>query len=124
MRTSEQAAHIILRAIQDDNFLPGSYLDSMGKAHDLQDFRVKHLPVHLEAYPAVKTLPFVRPPGIDIFSFELWNFKEKSLINSASGQSVPVPTHLVTARLWDVTAQIVDSWERENSGLESETGTD
>ena len=116
MRTSEQAAHIILHAIQSDSFLPGSYIDCMGQPHDLQDYRELHLPVHLEAFPSIEVaqFPFVRPPAIDHFSIELWNFKERNLLGSVSGHVPHVLTSVVAARLWEVSVGILADWEKDS----------
>ena len=117
LRSSEQAAHLILHAIQSNSYLPGTYLDSMGTAHDLLDFREDHLAVHLEAFPSVVSsrLPFIQPSGINLFSFDTWSFKSRNLI---SWQSVgPAPTFdskEVAARLWEVSEGIVIDWEKSN----------
>lgn len=116
MRTSDQAAHLILHAIQSDSFLPGSYMDSMGITHDLFNYREEHLHVHLKAYPSVVAsgLPFVYPPTVEFFSFEKWNFKDRNLIGWRSKDSPPVfSSSVVAARLWDVTEHLLTEWKKE-----------
>ena len=117
LRTSEQAAHLILHAIQSNNFLPGTYLDSMGTAHDLLDFREDRLSVHLEAFPFVVSsrLPFIELSGIDLFSFEKWSFKARNLIGWRSAGPAPTfSSKEVAARLWEVSEGIVSDWEKSN----------
>jgi NAD(P)-dependent dehydrogenase (short-subunit alcohol dehydrogenase family) len=117
LRTSDQAAHLILHAIQSDLYLPGSYMDCMGTTHDLFNYREEHLQVHLKAYPSVVTsrLPFVNPPVVEFFSFEKWNFNDKNLIGWQSEENPPVfSSSAVAARLWDVTEHLVEEWKKEN----------
>lgn len=117
MRSKEEAAYVILHAIQSDQYLPGSYIDCMGRPHDLQGYRENHLPVHIKAFPDVKDLglPFLRPPAIDIFSLDLYFFKSKSLIASVSKRDLHFPTSAVAARLWNASEHIVNSWEKDTS---------
>ena len=119
MRTGEQAAHIILHAIQGDTFLPGSYIDCMGQSHDLQDYRKLHLSVHLKAFSNIEVahLPFVHKPAIDKFSFEVWNFKGRALLGSISGKVPYVPSSSVAARLWDISERILADWEADGNTL-------
>ena len=117
MRTSNEAAHLILHAIQSDSFLPGTYMDCMGTAHDLFNYREEYLQAHLKAYPAVvaSRMPFVNTPVVEIFSFEKWNFKGKNLIGWQSKEAPPVfQPSAVAARLWVVTELLVEDWEKKN----------
>mmetsp|Transcript_5067 Transcript_5067/g.5191 ORF Transcript_5067/g.5191 Transcript_5067/m.5191 type:complete len:500 (+) Transcript_5067:123-1622(+) len=115
MRTSAEAAHVILHAIQSDDFVPGAYIDAMMQSHDLQKYRKLHLPTHLEAFPDISkdSLPFIRAPGIDSFSLPVWDWEKKNLIGSMSKDSVEmVPNDVVAAQLWHVSEKFVANWEQ------------
>jgi NAD(P)-dependent dehydrogenase (short-subunit alcohol dehydrogenase family) len=118
LRSRAQAAHIVLHAIQGNTFMPGSYIDSMGVGHDLFNFRDDLLKIHLEAFPdvAAAALPFIRRPGVETFSFELYSFKGKNLLGWRSGGSPPlVAAELVAEKLFQVTDRIVSQWVDENT---------
>lgn len=117
MRTSAEAAHVILHAIQSDDFVPGAYIDAMMQSHDLQKYRKLHLPTHLEAFPAVgkQNMPFNRAPGIDLFSIPVWNWEKNNLIGSLSKVCVGmVQNNVVASQLWNVSEKFVADWEQNS----------
>ena len=118
LRSRAQAAHIVLYAIQGNSFMPGSYIDSMGVGHDLFNFRDDLLKIHLEAFPdvAAAALPFIRRPGVETFSFELYCFQGRNLLGWQSSGSPPfVAPELVAEKLWQVTDRIVSQWVDEKT---------
>ena len=77
LRTPVESAMITLKAIESNKYLPSSFIDAMGTAHDLQEYRDNHLHVHLAAYPNVveekdTKYPFVRVPSIIMNSVDKW----------------------------------------------------
>ena len=117
LRTNAQAAYVILQAIQSNSFMPGSYVDSMGVGHDLFDFREEYLTKHLETFPdvAAAVLPFIRLPGVEMFSFDKFLFKNRNLLDwQASGTPPQADPKAVARKLWLVTERIVSEWETEN----------
>ena len=82
LRSPLEAAMITLKAIESNKYVPSSYLDGMGTAHDLQEYRDKHLHVHFAAYPNVveekdTKYPFVRVPSIIMNSVDKWLFSRR-----------------------------------------------
>lgn len=115
MRTSAEAAHVILHAIQSDNFVPGAYIDAMMQSHDLQKYRKLHLPTHLEAFPIVmkERMLFTRTPAIDLFSVPVWGWEKNDLIGSvAKGSVTMVQNDVVASQLWKVSEKFVADWEK------------
>lgn len=145
LRTSDQAAHIILHAVLDDSFIPGSYLDGMRRPHDLFGHQEHHLSKHFAAFPAVKNLPFGTAKSADNrFSLHRFVWDRQPLIvpteipslgkskrDAAGNLGTVVDTSLpgfyrkdtVAARLWDVSDQIVKDWEAKKPILKTSVPT-
>lgn len=132
LRSSDQAAHIILRAILEDTFVPSSYLDGMGLPHDLFNYQEHHLHQHYRAYPEARTLPFqTAKPTDDRLTLQRLVWNSQSLIvagdniTQANEGSLPVVfgKETVAARLWDISEQIVKDWESNRPILKSDVLT-
>ena len=117
LRKREDAAMITLKAIESDKYVPSSYLDGMGNAHDLANYRSKHLSVHLQAHPdaASSNLPFQRPvnPKLAKFSLDKLLYDKRKFVTAADG--TPFATDDVAARLWEVTDSLVSKWEVDHA---------
>ena len=82
LRSPLESAMVTLKAIESNKYVPSSYIDGMGTAHDLQEYRDKHLHVHLAAYPKVveekdTKYQFVRVPSIIIKSVDKYLFSHR-----------------------------------------------
>lgn len=128
LRSSDQAAHIILRAILEDSFVPSSYLDGMGHAHDLFNYQEHHLEKHYKAFPEARALPFgaVKPTD-DRLSLQRLVWSSQSVVaplNTTSNVGTQVEVDFrkdtVAARLWDISEQIVKDWESNRPILKTE----
>lgn len=128
LRTSDQAAHIILRAILEDTFVPSSYLDGMGHAHDLFGYQESHLDKHYKAFPEARALPFGSvKPSDDRLSLQrlVWNAQSviaplnTSAVHGARAER-DFRRDTVAARLWDISEQIVKDWESNRPILKTE----
>lgn len=68
MRSSLQAARLVIYAALEDYYIPGSYIDSMSRPHDLfgyfdsfeDDEGGEGISSHVAAWPTAKELPFYR----------------------------------------------------------------
>jgi len=125
LRSSDQAAHIILRAILEDFFVPSSYLDGMGHAHDLFNYQENHLEKHYKAFPEARALPFgaVKPTD-DRLSLQRFVWNTRSVISPINATAARVELNYrkdtVAARLWDISEQIVKDWESNRPILKTE----
>lgn len=128
LRSSDQAAHIILRAILEDFFVPSSYLDGMGHAHDLFNYQETHLEKHYKAFSEARALPFgTAKPTDDRLSLQRLAWSRQSVIapinvTAVAGARVEVDFRkdTVAARLWDISEQIVKDWESNRPILKTE----
>ena len=107
LRSPEEASRIIMSALLSDAFVPGSFLDAMGRAHDLQDFRSLHLEQHLKAFPEAQDMSFTTKGRIKIPSFDLWHWEKAELVRPFLSKTKTE----VAQRLWDVTEKIVTDFE-------------
>lgn len=107
LRTAEQASRIIMHAILSDSFVPGAYLDAMGRAHDLQGFHGHLLATHIKAHPEAAKLQFTVRNSIDIPSWDLSRWKRESHIEPQSPASANKTREEVAARLWEVTESFI-----------------
>jgi hypothetical protein len=98
-----------MHAIVSDSFLPGSFIDAMQRAHDLQHFRQAHLHRHMSAYPETKDLPFARTPAVHIRSLDEYFWNSTSLASIDDSES----KEAIARRLWEVSNRIVDNWEMQ-----------
>jgi NAD(P)-dependent dehydrogenase (short-subunit alcohol dehydrogenase family) len=115
LRSSDQAAYIIMHAILEDSFVPSSYIDGLRKPHDLFNYREKHLQNHLNAFPAARSLPFAEESKVDDkHSLHRLFWTSQSLIKPNIGEVVGVELFrkdAVAGRLWDVSEQLLRDWE-------------
>lgn len=121
-RSSDDGGLVILHAIFDDSYVPGSFIDEMLTAHDLMNHRDSHLAMHLSAFPAAQELPFAKDQSsLRSFSFHklLWNIQSFIVPQSAELLELTAreSAHLVATRLWDVSDQIVHDWEAKRNIL-------
>ena len=112
LRTPLEAAMITLKAVENDKFVPSSYIDGMGTPHDLQGYRESHLKVHLEAFPDVarRALPFVKTPALPVWGLDKKMFEVRQFVATPAGGPA-VPAAAVARRLWDVTDHVITTWE-------------
>lgn len=118
LRSSAEAARVIEYAIVEDRFVPGSYIDSMLRGHDLFDYKGRFLHKHLAAFPTAGALPFVRTDSIEIPSADKYFWAKKSLLvpsNSTANGEQAITKDDVAARLWHVTENIIKKFERNKS---------
>ena len=150
LRSSDQAAHVILHAILDDSFVPSAFIDAMRNSHDLFSYRDNHLYKHTSAFPAAKNLPFFSDKSY--VSRSRWTlhgiwWNNQAMIQPTATTSVGVSSigsvsrsdssndelmvqiyrkDSVAARLWDVSEQIVSDWEARrplfNTNVSTTTG--
>jgi NAD(P)-dependent dehydrogenase (short-subunit alcohol dehydrogenase family) len=120
-RSSDDGGLVILHAILDDSYVPGSFIDEMLNAHDLVDLRDSNLPAHLSAYPAAQDLPFSKESSIGYFSLHklVWSLQTFVVPQSAEMLELTAreSARLLGARLWDVSDQIVHDWEMKHKIL-------
>lgn len=109
-----------MRAVQDENFVPGSYIDAMKRPHDLGTKQDRNLVIdrHLAAHPSLGLLApapsFLRPTALETSSLAnfIWsrhNFIVPAAV-TASGEKIPFRNEVVSARLWEVSDQFVSEW--------------
>ena len=117
LRSPEQASRIMMHALLSDTIAPGSFLDAVGRAHDLQGFHEQLKPKHLEAYPEASGLHFTFKNAIDVPSWDLSAWNKATLLSpgggvGAGGVLQNVTKAAVAQRLWDVTEKIIQDFER------------
>lgn len=122
LRSAEQASRLVLHALLSDTFLPGAYLDAMGRAHDLQDYHERFLPTHLAAHPQARHLPFIHKNQIKVPSWDLGYWETAHLIaplpsntDKASAAEDLRERDVVAARLWDVTEAVIRDFEKKGN---------
>lgn len=100
LRSSDEAAAVVVHAILSDDFVPSSYIDAMKHSYDLRAYRANHLSKHLEAHPEASLKTFAHPPLFYYRSLEsyFWN-------------RTPVDRTALAKRLWEVSEAIVTPWE-------------
>lgn len=104
LRSSEQAAKVVIHAAFSDRFLPSSYIDAMMRAHDLLGYRATYLHRHLKTHQlASEEARFARVSAVKLYSFDeaMWGkLGHKKHSRFMQGKA-----------LWRVTDRIVTSWE-------------
>jgi len=112
LRTPLEAAMITLKAVENDKYVPSSYIDGMGTPHDLQDYRERHMKVHLEAFPDVvrRSLPFVKTPALPVWGLDKKMFETRQFVKMPADGPV-AHAAAVAMRLWDVTDHFINTWE-------------
>ena len=168
MRSSLEAARLVVYAALEDSFVPGSYIDSMSVPHDLFGYFDSHTDIvsseacsntsgiarHIAAWPHASTLPFFSAAKTEIteikrtamnaappagaqrsISFLKWALYGKTLLHDSTGplhvgaediaaaDLLPTETtraeqavalrmqRALSARLWEVSADIVRAYE-------------
>lgn len=129
MRSAEEAARIIIYATLENNFLPGSFIDSMSRPGDMTDWaQASHgLEVHAEAFPDVKKLQWFAeaknsrhsPP--QILQKSLWQSRTlmfpPPVMRESRQEDIDREKkefrEMVSARLWDVSEAAVKAFERK-----------
>eukprot|EP01035_Chromulina_nebulosa_P017278 gene17278-22812_t len=118
LRTSDQAAEVILHAIVSDDFVPSSFIDAMKYSHDLLGFKQKYLSNHLSVFPVASNLSFAQK-SFEINSFELWHWNRTSLLYTANHTGAidstlfKIPADTIAARLYDLSEQLVSDFDRK-----------
>ena len=56
-RSNDDSAYIVTKAILSNDFIPTSYIDGIGKDHDLFNYK-DAISNHFQAFPQAKSLPF------------------------------------------------------------------
>lgn len=122
LRTSDEAANIVMYAALNDDFVPGSYVDSMNHAHDLNNYRKTFLPNHIKAFPYTEKLPFstknheLYAPAWDVDAW-LWSRMNMTVTASSLAKRYNTTAESLTpttiaARLYDVSNQLIMDFER------------
>lgn len=123
----EQAAYVILHAILDDSFLPGSFIDSQKRAHSLypnlqaESARLRHL----AAYNSMRLshcAPLLPDHGSEdaVFSLPDWIWSRLKFITPAAKTNATVDpvsydSLAVAERLYNVTKQLIEDWKLSSS---------
>ena len=126
LRSADEAAKVVMYALQHDTYVPGSYIDSMAKSHDLFNYRGRFLESHFLAHPESRSLQFATNTqatltttgsGSSEYTFDQMVWSRKSLLARAPGFDASSTStslaskDLVSARLWDVSVQIITDFE-------------
>ena len=120
---------MILHAILDDSFLPGSFIDSQKRAHSLypksQADSARRR--HLAAYNSVRLshcAPLLPDHGSEnaVFSLPDWIWSRLEFIAPAArtkeiGDSMSYDSSAVAERLYNVTQQLIEDWKVRSSVL-------
>jgi len=129
-RSADEAGQVLLYAVLDNKYLPGSYINSMLGNHDFIQYRQLYFPLHMKVFPSVKQLPVFRVSrfrmDIAMNSIGLqysWNQKlqlivppvDPLMMPELAGMNNSELAVLVGERLWDVSEQIIEDWEAGRS---------
>ena len=125
-----QAAYVILHAVFDDSFLPGSFIDSQKRAHSLYPKLQAELARrrHLSAYNNSMRLSHFAPllssqeSEDDLFSLPNWLWSRLEFIAPATWtqemlDSLSLNSSVVAERLYNVTQQLLEDWKSGSSLL-------
>ena len=105
LRSSDEAAAVVMHAILSDDFVPSSYIDSMKHDYDLLDYRKNYLQKHIQAYPEASFRSFAQPRLISFWSMEkyYWSLPSRPL-ESNTGKAD------LARRLWEVSDAMIASF--------------
>jgi hypothetical protein len=118
LRSPDQAAYVVLHAILDDSYVPGSHIDAMLHGHDLFGFQAKHLRRHFELFPEAQSMDL----SDDTYTLHRQWWRVQSLVQpsvafnseNSDGRVDAIITSVVSnATIPITTAATVDS-EQEN----------
>ncbi len=131
MRSAEEAARILVYATLENDFVPGSFVDSMCRATDLTDWATASygLELHAETFPKVKRMQWFAEAKNDrhtpswILQKAHWQSRS-FLFPSPSGiveeGEKREMREMVSARLWDVSEAAIKAFERRKPLFEQE----
>jgi NAD(P)-dependent dehydrogenase (short-subunit alcohol dehydrogenase family) len=123
LRSADEAANIVIYAALNDDFVPGSYIDSMSHAHDLNKYRTTFLSNQITAFPYASDLPFSKrncklyAPTWDVDAW-LWSSMKMTTPASAAAANYNTSTESISsntlaARLYDISNQLVTDFEKK-----------
>jgi NAD(P)-dependent dehydrogenase (short-subunit alcohol dehydrogenase family) len=124
LRSPDEAAWIVIHAILDNSYVPSSFIDSMKRSHDLDDYKRHELSTHVNNFPLIAIDPkftYLRPDsGIKNFSLHsfAWGNTQfiKPMISELQHKGNQEIAHLLKIRLWDISENIINNWlQNKNS---------
>ena len=115
-----QAALVVMHALCDEGFVPGSFIDATKTAHSLHSTEEENVILnrHIAAFgnrsSNLSAILHSREDGAG-FSIPNWLWARKRFLSAGCSEDyAAVDSATIAKRLWDLTEQIVEEWKEQN----------